>query len=103
MLQTLVENGIKHGIANLKFGGEISIATKVKRKHLILEIRNSGQLPNYLVSKSGYGLENTQKRLSLIFGEEATFKIKNESPENVLCSLSIPTYDGKDLPKLNEL
>lgn len=96
MFQTLVENGIKHGIANLKQGGEISIVTKVKRKHLILEIRNSGQLSDKMTSKSGYGLENTKKRLNLIFGEKARFVITNESPENVLCSLSIPTYDGKD-------
>jgi len=96
MFQTLVENAIKHGIANLKQGGEIAITTRVKRKHLILEIRNSGQLSDKKGPHPGYGLENTEKRLSLIFGGKARFDIKNESPENVLCSLSIPTYDGKD-------
>jgi len=96
MLQTLVENGIKHGITNLKGGGEISISTKVKKKYLTLKIRNSGQLSNNSDSSTGYGLENTKKRLKLIFGEEAGFKIRNESPRNVLCSLSIPTCDGRD-------
>jgi len=96
MLQTLVENAIKHGIANLKQGGEVSITTKVKRKHLLLEIRNSGQIREKALPGSGYGLENTKKRLNLIFGDQARFNIKNESPQNVLCSLSIPTYDGRD-------
>lgn len=96
MLQTLVENGIKHGISNLKQGGEISIITKVKTKHLLLQIRNSGQLAKNFKNGLGFGIENTKKRLHLIFGEAATFDIKNETNNAVLVTLSIPTYDGRD-------
>lgn len=96
MLQTLVENGIKHGISNLKEGGEIKISSKVKGKHLHLEIRNSGQLSNSYKDGSGFGIENTKKRLSLIFGDRPKFEIKNENDSSVLCKLVIPTYDGKD-------
>jgi len=96
MLQTLVENGIKHGISNLKEGGEIQISSKVKRKHLLLEIRNSGQLAKKFSEGTGFGLENTRKRLNLIFGDSAKCDIKNETEHIVLCSVSIPTYDGKD-------
>jgi two-component system, LytTR family, sensor kinase len=94
MIQTLVENGIKHGIANLKYGGEISIITKVKRKHLYLYIRNTGQLTDSKKVKSGLGLENTRKRLALIFGDEATFEIKNETKNTVLTSITIPSNEG---------
>lgn len=94
MIQTLVENGIKHGIATLKYGGEISIITKVKRKHLYLHIRNTGQLSNPKKVVTGFGLENTRKRLSLIFGEEATFEIKNETKNTVLTSITIPSNEG---------
>lgn len=95
MLQTLVENGIKHGISNLKEGGEISITTHVKRKHLLLQIRNTGQ---YLKNKKskGFGLENTRKRLEIIFGEETKFEIKNETSNTVLCSITIPAYEGTE-------
>lgn len=96
MLQTLVENGIKHGISNLKEGGEISITTRVKRKHLLLQIRNTGQLLKDDQETGGFGLENTSKRLDIIFGEAATFEIKNEDNNTVLCAVSIPTYDGRD-------
>ncbi|MEM6734699.1 MAG: histidine kinase [Bacteroidota bacterium] len=96
MLQTLVENGIKHGISNLKEGGEISISTKVKSKHLLLKIRNSGQLSKFYDEGKGLGIENTKKRLNLIFGEAASFNIHNETTKKtVLCTLNIPTYDGK--------
>ena len=95
MLQTLVENGIKHGISTLKQGGEISITTKVKRKHLLLEIRNTGQFSSSKSKGGGFGLENTRKRLGLIFGDAVTFEIKNENKNTVLTSISIPTYEGK--------
>lgn len=94
MMQTMVENGIKHGIANLKYGGEISIITKVKRKHLYLQIRNTGQLSDQKKVETGFGLENTRKRLSLIFGDDATFEIKNETKNTVLTSITIPSNEG---------
>ena len=96
MIQTLVENGIKHGISTLKEGGEISVTSRVKRKHLLLQIRNTGQLSKNFDEKDGFGISNTKKRLYLIFGEAASFEIKNDTNKTVLCSLSIPTYDGRD-------
>lgn len=94
MMQTIVENGIKHGISNLKNGGEISIITKVKRKHLHLQIRNTGQLSDTKSVSSGFGLKSTRKRLYLIFGEEATFEIKNETENTVLTSITIPNNES---------
>lgn len=93
MLQTLVENGIKHGISNLKHGGEISIKTVVKRKQLYLQIRNTGQLLNDISLESGFGLSNTRKRLELIFGEAARFEIKNENKKTVLTSITVPPIE----------
>ena len=94
MLQTLVENGIKHGISNLKHGGEIGIATKVKRKQLQLQIRNTGQLSDEKEAREGFGLANTKKRLELIFGEAASFEIKNENEKTVLTSISLPMIES---------
>ncbi|MEP1095039.1 MAG: histidine kinase [Cyclobacteriaceae bacterium] len=90
MLQTLVENGIKHGISNLKNGGTISIVTTVRKKHLTLEIRNTGQLSSERKNGIGLGLENTRKRLELLYHGEATFSIKNENSDTVLTKISIP-------------
>ncbi len=93
MLQTLVENGIKHGISNLKKGGEIHISTHVSDKHLLLKIRNTGQLA-VSHNNRGFGIENTKKRLNLIFGDSASFDIINETSTTVLCTLKIPGYEG---------
>ncbi|MEO9483267.1 MAG: histidine kinase [Ekhidna sp.] len=97
MLQTLVENGIKHGISNLKHGGEISITTTVRRKQLHLQIRNTGQLSKDRDVTDGFGLANTQKRLRLIFGDLAKFEIKNEDKSTVLTSIILPIKVGSKI------
>lgn len=91
MIQTLVENGIKHGISKLKSGGEISVSTQVKDSILHIKIRNNGQLPHQkLNGTKGFGVENTKQRLKLLYGNQATFKIHNEDENTVLTEISIP-------------
>ena len=93
MVQTLVENGIKHGISHLKDGGEINIDTEVKDNMLTIQIRNSGQYQNNMVNnKDGYGISNTIQRLKLLFGDQATFSIKNENEKSVLTEIKIPKH-----------
>lgn len=99
MIQTLVENGIKHGISKLTEGGIIQIKTKVDGDHLKIYIRNSGKfMLNGSVGKSspGLGLENTRQRLKLIYGEEATFRILTEKDNFVLTEIVVPhLYNNK--------
>jgi sensor histidine kinase YesM len=90
MIQTLVENGIKHGIATLKEGGRIHIKTTVKERHLEIEIRNNGNFQTRNSNSIGYGLLNTRKRIELIYGEEASFFIGNEKDGIVLTKIKIP-------------
>lgn len=90
MIQTLVENGIKHGISNLKNGGSISVKTDVVDTGLQIQIRNSGQFSQKNQPSIGYGLLNTRKRLELIYGESAQFTIHNEDKKTVLTEILIP-------------
>lgn len=91
MIQTLVENGIKHGVSTLKSGGKISITSLVNEDGLVIQIRNTGQ---YVNGKSkveeGFGLKNTRKRLELIYGDQARFEISNESKKTVLTEIVLP-------------
>lgn len=91
MIQTLIENGIKHGISKSTSGGSVDLITKVDAGNLLIQIRNTGHLndENLRVS-SGFGIANTKHRLSLLFGEEASFSIKNENESTVLCEIKIP-------------
>lgn len=90
MIQTLVENGIKHGISKLTEGGVIQVRTLVEKDRLKIHIRNSGHLNNVKRNKAGLGLKNTVQRLRLIYGDEASFKIINENDKFVLTEIIIP-------------
>ncbi|MDH5608404.1 MAG: histidine kinase [Cyclobacteriaceae bacterium] len=90
MIQTLVENGIKHGISTLKKGGIIQVKTEEIENGLLIQIRNSGKYMNGKPTSLGYGLLNTRKRLELIYGEGARFKIENEKDNIVLTEIVIP-------------
>ncbi len=93
MIQTLVENGIKHGVSKLTQGGIVQVKTFVNNGQLKIHIRNSGHLINGAYkSKSGLGLENTIQRLKLIYGDEASFRIFNESDNFVLTEIIIPQH-----------
>ena len=94
MLQTLVENGIKHGISNLIDGGIVHIDAQVKDQKLHVLVRNSGQYVNGVKKKAGssIGLTNTKQRLKLLYGHRAQFSIKNETDKTVLTELIIPQH-----------
>ena len=95
MLQTLVENGIKHGISNLKEGGTIKLKTFVEDGIMHIQIRNSGQFINSTLSNKseGFGLKNTRQRLKLIYGDKAHLKIFNENDNTVLTIVKIPQIE----------
>lgn len=92
MIQTLVENGIKHGISKLTQGGTIHLKTLVDKNRLKIQIRNSGHLINGTRKGKfdGTGIKNTIQRLKLLYGDNASFKILNENNNFVLTEVIIP-------------
>ena len=91
MIQTLVENGIKHGVSRRTEGGKIMVNSKMNGSFLVIQIKNSGQFDeNSLRRSKGFGIDNTKQRLNLLYGEKAIFTIKNESPDVVLAEIKIP-------------
>lgn len=89
MIQTLAENGIKHGISKLTEGGRIFIRAKVEAGCLHIQLLNSGKYDQEHTPETGFGLANTRQRLQLLYGNEATFDIQNENNE-VSVNLCIP-------------
>jgi hypothetical protein len=91
MIQTLVENGVKHGISKLTEGGIVHLQTKVEKGKLKILIRNSGHYQvNGHKRRMGLGLINTSQRLKLLYGNEAHFAINNEKDNFVLTEIIIP-------------
>jgi two-component system, LytTR family, sensor kinase len=99
MLQTLVENAIKHGVSQVVGGGFVDISSRLEKTDrsnndiLHVVIRNTGTLGNINESKSGgFGLKNTVQRLELLFGQDARFSIEQEAEGVVRAEVIIPTH-----------
>ncbi len=78
LLQTLVENAVRHGVATLTQGGDIQITARQLADGLHLTVRNTGHYEPGRINGSGIGLRNTRKRLDLIYGQKANMQISNE-------------------------
>lgn len=90
LLQTLVENGIKHGVAKRIKGGEITIVVAKNNNQLAITINNTGQLAEQSKTSTGIGLVNTRKRLQMEYGEQATLTLQNVDEHTVQTTVAIP-------------
>ncbi len=78
ILQPLVENAIKHGIAPAEEGGRIDINIMRQKYGVVFKVSNTGvgiSCTNPLTTANGVGLRNTNERLKKIFGYSSQLKI----------------------------
>ena len=93
MIQTLVENGIKHGVSKLPKGGVVSVNAKVFEDKLYITIVNSGTVDDEeVMNTKGFGLSNTKHRLHLLYGSKGSFTLVNGHGE-VKAEIIIPIGD----------
>lgn len=89
LVQTLVENGIKYGVATRPKGGEIILMSRINDATLEIQVTNSGQF-NETSNGNGVGLKNSRDRLKLLFGGAASVTIRNASSDSVTAKIEIP-------------
>ena len=87
LVQTLAENGIKHGIARCQGGGVITINARVEDGDLCIRVTNPGTLET---EEGGTGLANARERLRLLFGEEASLTVRNADAATVEATVVLP-------------
>jgi two-component system, LytTR family, sensor kinase len=92
ILQPMVENAVKHGIAKRVHGGAIRIGALRSNGKLTLSVYNDGpSLPaGWEDSRSGIGISNVRTRLRGLYGEAFEFNLRNQEPGGVEVSLSVP-------------
>jgi LytS/YehU family sensor histidine kinase len=89
ILQTLVENALKHGISQLIEGGTVWIRTKKLGESIILEVENNGNLRSTRKDSMGIGISNTLRRLELQYKGKAHFQLKQNTPNTVIAIIEI--------------
>jgi len=89
MLQTLVENAIKHGVIRQLTGGVVRIHSDFTDHHHELVVENTGHL-NEKGNGDGFGITSTTNRLKLLYGTEASFEIKNLNGNMVQAKVILP-------------
>jgi two-component sensor histidine kinase len=93
LLQTLVENAVKYGIAPRREGGEIAITARCESGQLRLQVTNPGTLAAGGGS-TGVGLRNAAERLQLLFGDQARLDLRENPPGCVTAGVIIPLEPG---------
>jgi two-component system sensor histidine kinase AlgZ len=76
LVQPLVENAIKHGVASLIEGGEINLSAHVSAGQLRFSVQNQFDPDAPSQRKSGFGLVNVRSRLKARYGSAAHLDIK---------------------------
>lgn len=90
LLQTLIENCIKHGISKLAEGGDVIININQTGEGLNILLENSGYYNAEAKPESGYGLRNSHERLELLYGGKAKLSLYNSDHNTVITELFIP-------------
>ena len=91
LLQTLVENAIKHGVEELPAGGELFIRARVDGDTLRIEVENAGRLGEPRPGSTQIGLSNARERLRILYGERASLELANSGEGRVAATILIPT------------
>ena len=92
MLQLLVENAIRHGLAPRRTPGRVIIAARLKRDRLELSVSDDGVGPDARSGDSslGIGLRNVRSRLAHLHGTEGTLTLEPSIPHGTVATIRIP-------------
>ncbi len=91
VLQTLVENAIKHGVEEIPAGGDLFIRARLEGNILRIEVENTGSLSDARPGSTQIGLANARERLRILYGEHASLELGTRCDGHVTATVLIPT------------
>jgi two-component system, LytTR family, sensor kinase len=92
ILQPIVENAVKHGVAKRVQGGWITISAVRSNGVLTVSVFNDGPgfTEGWERSRKGIGLENVRDRLASLYGEAAVLKVHGKVESGAMVSITVP-------------
>jgi len=95
MLQTLVENAIKHGLEPKTGGGTVWILAREIDVNIAVTVADDGRGFSAEGGGTGIGLKNIRERLRLAYGPAASFSIVANFPSGVAATITVPASETK--------
>ena len=98
ILQPIVENAIRHGIAPLEAGGRITIKAAASGDTLQLSVEDDGVDPDFASAPAGtgFGVNGTRARLSHLYGPRGRFTIEARQPRGAVAIIELPLQRSGD-------
>jgi signal transduction histidine kinase len=96
VLQTLVENAIKHGIEPKPEGGQVTVSAQVVDGHLQVQVIDTGvglgtgNIYAASTQGTGLGLDNIRNRLALLYPGASSLELRAGEPCGTVATLTIP-------------
>jgi LytS/YehU family sensor histidine kinase len=90
LLQSLVENALKHGIAARPEGGDLLIRAATQGDMLVLEVVNTGRIGEPQPGSTQVGLANACERLRILYGSRARLELQNREGGRVAATVLLP-------------
>jgi signal transduction histidine kinase len=97
MLQTLVENAIKHGLEPKAEGGHLRVAAEIVHGKLQMTVADTGLgFGKAATAGTGVGLANIRERLQMLYGNRATLTVAENQPSGTVVTITVPykTVEG---------
>ena len=91
MIQSLVENAVKHGLEPKPEGGELLIRAEISHGKLNVRVADTGLgFGKAATAGTGVGLANIRERLQLLFGAAASMTVSENQPSGTAVTVSVP-------------
>jgi signal transduction histidine kinase len=91
MIQTLVENAIKHGLEPKPEGGRLSVRAEVQHGKLAVTVADTGVgFGKAATAGTGVGLANIRERLQLLYGNKATLSVRENAGGGTAVTVTVP-------------
>jgi len=95
ILQPIVENAIRHGIATSREAGWIEVTCRANEGLLYIDVRNSNNGMGSASSGTGLGLRSVESRLRYLFADDASLRLTYGADRTVIVSLILPALNSE--------